>query len=63
MKFKLLREHGRTLRLDDAAEHKLLVAAEVCGSTRQKFELLRDIIILARDTGMGNQGELYQIPD
>jgi len=49
------------LRLDDAAEHKLLIAAEACGLTRQKFELLRDIIILARDTGMRNQRELYQI--
>jgi len=60
-KFKLLREHGRILRLDDDAEQKLLVAAEACGWTRQKFELLRDIIVLARDTGMRNQRELYQI--
>jgi len=51
-KFKLLREHGRTLRLDDEAAQKLLVAAEACGWPRQKFALLRDVIILARDTGM-----------
>jgi integrase len=60
-KFKLLREHGRTLRLDDEAEHKLLFAAEASGWTRRNFELFRDVIILARDTGMRNQRELYQI--
>src|SRR5207245_1000982 len=51
-KFKLLREGGRTLRLDDEAEQKLLVAAEACGWTQHKFELFRDVLILARDTGM-----------
>jgi len=60
-KFKLLREGGRTLRLDHEAEQKLLVAAEACGWTQHKFDLFRDVLILARDTGMRNQRELYQI--
>ena len=60
-KFKLLRESGRTLRLDDEAEQKLVVAAQACGWTQHKFELFRDVLILARDTGMRNQRELYQI--
>jgi len=60
-KFKLLTEHGRRLRLDDDAEQKLLVAASTCHWTTGNFELLRDVIILARDTGMRNQRELYRI--
>ena len=60
-KFRLLRENGRTLRLDDEAEQKLLVAAESCGWTQEKFDLFRDVLILARETGMRNQRELYQI--
>jgi hypothetical protein len=58
---KLLTEHGRRLRLDDHAEQKLLVAASTCDWTTGMFELLRDVIILARDTGMRNQRELYRI--
>jgi len=60
-RFKLLPEHGRRLRLDDHAEQKLLVAASTCDWTTGMFELLRDVIILARDTGMRNQRELYRI--
>ncbi len=60
-KFKLLTEHGRRLRLDDDAEQKLLMAASTCNWTTGNFELLRDVIILARDTGMRNQRELYRI--
>src|SRR5712692_10058193 len=60
-KFKLLREYGRRLRLDDDAEQRLLVAASICNWTPGMFELLRDVIILARDTGMRNQRELYRI--
>ena len=60
-RFKLLTEHGRRLRLDDNAEQKLLVAASTCDWTTGMFELLRDVIILARDTGMRNQRELYRI--
>jgi hypothetical protein len=52
-------EHGRHLRLDDEAERKLLEGAQACAWRRQTFELFRDIVILLRDTGMGNQRELY----
>jgi integrase len=50
-KFRLVKEYGRSLRLDDAAERKLLVVAE---------QPLRDAIILMRDTGMRNERELYR---
>ncbi len=58
-KIQLLREHGRRLRLDDDAEQRLLVAASGCSWKPGSFELFRDVIILARDTGMRNQRELY----
>jgi integrase len=60
-KFKLLAEHGRRLRLDDEAEQKLLAAAKSCSWKASSFELFRDVIILARDTGMRNGRELYRI--
>ena len=60
-KFKLLPEHGRKLRLDDDAEQKLLAAAKSCNWKPPMFELFRDVIILARDTGMRNGRELYRI--
>jgi hypothetical protein len=60
-KFKLLTEHGRALRLDEDAQQKLLVAAKGCNWKPSTFELLRDVTILARDTGMRNRRELYRI--
>jgi integrase len=50
--FKLFKEEGRALRLDDAAESKLLPVAE---------QPLKDIVVLMRDTGMRNARELYRI--
>ena len=50
--FKLFKEEGRALRLDDEAESKLLPVAE---------QPLKDIIVLMRDTGMRNARELYRI--
>jgi len=50
-KFRLVKEYGRSLRLDDDAERKLLIVAE---------QPLRDAIILMRDTGMRNERELYR---
>lgn len=50
--FKLFKEEGRSLRLDDDAESKLLPVAE---------QPLKDIIILMRDTGMRNVRELYRL--
>jgi integrase len=60
-RFKLLPEHGRKLRLDDDAEQKLLLAAKSCNWKPAMFDLFRDVIILARDTGMRNGRELYRI--
>ena len=60
-RFKLLPEHGRKLRLDDDAEQKLLLAAKSCNWKPAMFAVFRDVIILARDTGMRNGRELYRI--
>jgi len=50
--FKLFKEDGRSLRLDEEAERKLLPVAE---------QPLKDIVILMRDTGMRNVRELYRM--
>jgi integrase len=50
--FKLFKEEGRALRLDDEAESKLLLVAE---------QPLKDVIVLMRDTGMRNARELYRM--
>ena len=60
-KIKMMKEHGRHLRLDDETERKLLVGAQACTWRRRTFELFRDIVILMRDTGMRNQREPYHI--
>ena len=60
-KFKLWPEQGRKLRLDDDAEQKLLAAAKACNWKPRMFDLFRDVIILARDTGMRNGRELYRV--
>ena len=51
-KIRLMREIGRSLRLDEEAEHKLLPFAR---------QPLRDVIILMRDTGMRNRKELFRM--
>jgi integrase len=60
-KFRLHAEHGRRLRLDNEAEQKLLVAAKACNWKPTSLELFREVIILARDTGMRNGRELYRM--
>lgn len=60
-KIKMMKEHGRHLRLDDEAERKLVAGASVCKWRQQTRELFRDIVILMRDTGMRNQRELYRM--
>ena len=64
-KFKLLKEYGRGLRLDDEAEAKLLAAADKLvksGEWKAKGRsLFGDIIMLVRDTGMRNERELYRL--
>lgn len=60
-KIKMMKEHGRHLRLDNTAEGKLLEGAKACTWRRRTFELFRDIVVLMRDTGMRNQRELYRM--
>lgn len=52
LRFRLFKEEGRGLRLDDEAERKLLAVAE---------QPLKDIIVVMRDTGMRNGRELYRM--
>jgi integrase len=58
---KLMKEHGRSLRLDDDAEEKLLAASTRCKWRFRTRELFGDIIILMRDTGMRNERELFRM--
>ena len=62
-KLKLIKERGRTLRLDQEAERKLLAAADSLlergAWTRKMHDTLRDVVVLVRDTGMRNKKELY----
>jgi hypothetical protein len=60
-KIKLMKEHGRHLRLDDEAEKKLLAGALACKWRPRTRELFRDIVILMRDTGMRNERELFHM--
>ena len=50
-KIKMMKEHGRHLRLDDEAEKRLLAGASACKWRQRTRELFRDIVILMRDTG------------
>ncbi len=65
VKFKLLKEYGRTLRLDDEAEAKLLAAGNKLVKRGEWDEKVRslfgDIVMLVRDTGMRNERELYRV--
>jgi len=58
-KIKMMKEHGRHLRLDDEAERKLITGALACSWRPRTRELFRDIVILMRDTGMRNERELF----
>jgi integrase len=60
-KIKMMKEHGRHLRLDDEAENRLRAGASACKWRQRTRELFRDIVILMRDTGMRNQRELYRV--
>jgi integrase len=64
-KIKLMKEFGRTLRLTDETEVKLLSAyAQLAQSgewSTKQYQLLCDITILVRDTGMRNKKELFAI--
>ena len=60
-KIKMMKEHGRHLRLDEEAERKLLAGALACKWRQRTRELFRDIVILMRDTGMRNERELFRM--
>jgi hypothetical protein len=60
-KIKIMKEHGRHLRLDDEAEKRLLAGASGCEWRQRTRDLFRDIVILMRDIGMRNQRELYRM--
>ena len=60
-KIKMMKEHGRHLRLDDEAERKRTTGALGCSWRSRSRELLRDIVILMRDTGMRNERELFRM--
>lgn len=47
--------------LDEDAEEILIAAAKSLGWRQRSFELFRDVVILARDTGMRNRRELYRM--
>jgi integrase len=60
-KFKLAKEHERSLNLDEAAEKRLLDGAAGCNWRKRSRQLFKDIVILMRDTGMRNERELYRV--
>jgi integrase len=60
-RIKLVQEQGRSLRLDEEAEKKLVAGAAACKWRGRSLELFRDIVVLVRDTGMRNEKELYQV--
>jgi integrase len=60
-KLKLKKEYGRSLRLNEDAEKKLLASAADCNWRKRTLQLFRDIVILMRDTGMRNERELYRM--
>jgi hypothetical protein len=60
-KIKMMKEHGRHLRLDDDAEKKLIAGAMACSWRQRTRELFHDIVILMRDTGMRNERELFRM--
>jgi len=60
-KIKMMKEHGRHLRLDDEAERKLIMGSLACNWHPRTRDLFRDIVILMRDTGMRNERELFRM--
>jgi hypothetical protein len=60
-KIKMMKEHGRHLRLDDEAERKLTMGGLACNWRPRTRDLFRDIVILMRDTGMRNERELFRM--
>lgn len=59
-KFRLAKEHERSLNLDEAAEKRVLEGAADCKWHKRTFHLFKDVVFLMRDTGMRNERELYR---
>jgi integrase len=60
-KIKMMKEHGRHLRLDDEAERKLIAGALTCNWRPRTRVLFQEIVISMRDTGMRNERELFRM--
>jgi integrase len=60
-RFVLRAEQGRELLLDDVMEGQILAAAAKLGWRPKTLALFQDVVVLARETGMRNERELYQI--
>jgi integrase len=60
-KIRLVKEYGRSHRLDGEAERKLLEGAAACGWREQGLKLFEDVLILMRETGMRNERELFRL--
>ena len=60
-KIKLVAEYGREVLLDAEAEAKLISAVNPKTKRHVCSSILRDVIILIRQTGMRNVSELYQM--
>jgi len=61
-KLKLMKEYGRSLRLDDEAEKKLLAGAHACNWRKRSLQLFRDIIILtARGASLGSRAKMSEV--
>jgi integrase len=60
-KIKMMKEHGRHLRLDDEAERKLIAGSSACKWRQRTREIFHDVVILMRDTGMRNERELFRM--
>jgi len=60
-KLKLKKEYGRSRRLDEDAEKKLLAGAAECNWRNRSLRLFQDIVTQMRDTGMRNERELYRM--
>jgi len=64
-KISLMKEPGRTLRLDDEAEAKLLSSyrrlLDNGDWNHRQYQLMHDVTIMVRDTGMRNRKELLAV--
>jgi len=60
-KIKMMKEHGRHLRLDGDPERILTTGALACNWRPRTRELFQDIVISMRGTGMRNERDLFRM--